>query len=536
MHLLLRARASLPGGVAAFVVFVCLAIVGFSAYTTWHAHDVAIRTARREVQNLAASLAQQAADSLEVADVALDALVEQTNSARPGSGEPAQLADAMHKAVSASPRLNSLAIVDARGKMILDSTSASVRTDVDEGDLEFFRYHRSHANLGSYVSGPLRSRTQSEWVIDVTRRINRPNGAFAGVAVAQIALDYFEATYAAVDVGPSGIITLVRDNGIVMVRKPLVESFIGRQTGNPAVFTDPLRWQSAGTNLYNSRLDGVRRLSAFRRLDHYPLVILVGVAESDYLAQWRADAWMNRVVTLSIVLLIALLGGILIAQIDERKKAEGALARLAWIDGLTGIANRRQFDDALEREWSVTLRRSTALALLMIDVDHFKDYNDRYGHQGGDEVLRTIAATITGSVRPSELGARYGGEEFAVIAPGIDLAGAFKLAERIRAAIAALALPHAGSRDGIVTVSIGVASVSPPSQLDARTLLASADRALYEAKHSGRNRTAPAEVSAGGERTAGRVARGTNNLVRELDRDPGVGEAEILPRVVGQIP
>jgi len=170
------------------------------------------------------------------------------------------------------------------------------------------------------------------------------------------------------------------------------------------------------------------------------------------------------------------------------------LARLALIDGLTGIANRRQLDDVLGREWRSARRSGSATAFLMIDVDYFKKYNDNCGHQSGDEVLKSIAATVSQNIRPRDLAARYGGEEFAVVLPETGVDGAIKVAERICTAVADLGLPHGASEYGIVTVSIGVAGIKSVVDGDVSGVIAEADQALYAAKRSGRNRCVPASA------------------------------------------
>ena len=160
-------------------------------------------------------------------------------------------------------------------------------------------------------------------------------------------------------------------------------------------------------------------------------------------------------------------------------------------DGLTGIANRRHFDVALEKEIRRAKRAAIALSLLMIDIDYFKAYNDHYGHQQGDDCLIKVAATLSSMLhRPTDLIARYGGEEFAVILPEMDAGHAIHMAEMLRQGIAALAIPHdsAGGDTRTVTVSIGVATQTAEAPVEAACLLGAADRALYVAKRSGRDR------------------------------------------------
>jgi diguanylate cyclase (GGDEF)-like protein len=177
-------------------------------------------------------------------------------------------------------------------------------------------------------------------------------------------------------------------------------------------------------------------------------------------------------------------------DMTSHKKAQTELERLANHDGLTGIFNRRGFDERLHNEWSRTSREKQPLSLIMIDVDHFKRFNDTYGHQAGDDCLKKVATALEEQTyRPSDMAARYGGEEFAMILPSIDEDGASVVASRIRESIAALAIPHSGSNGNrVVTVSVGVATVRPVLGSKAEEVIRRADEALYQAKGAGRNR------------------------------------------------
>nr|WP_314582922.1 PleD family two-component system response regulator [uncultured Pseudomonas sp.] len=168
------------------------------------------------------------------------------------------------------------------------------------------------------------------------------------------------------------------------------------------------------------------------------------------------------------------------------------LQRLMNSDGLTGLSNRRHFDEYLELEWRRAIREQTQLSLMMIDVDYFKAYNDNFGHLEGDEALRQVAKAIrASSSRPSDLPARYGGEEFALVLPNTSPGGARLLAEKLRQTVASMNIPHIAPSEGSsLTVSIGLATIVPPVGSHSRQLIQSADEGLYAAKHNGRNQVA----------------------------------------------
>ncbi len=194
---------------------------------------------------------------------------------------------------------------------------------------------------------------------------------------------------------------------------------------------------------------------------------------------------------------------VVLRDVTKRKLAEAELAqvhaelaRLATSDALTGLANRRLFDERLEQEWRRAARDVTPLSLLMLDVDHFKRFNDRYGHPDGDVCLRRVADVVASTIhRPGDLAARYGGEELVVVLPSTDRAGATLIAERLRAAIEELGIAHEGNPEGggVVTVSIGCATTVPIGHgwTNGGPLVSQADAALYQAKRAGRNLVVP---------------------------------------------
>jgi diguanylate cyclase (GGDEF)-like protein len=176
-------------------------------------------------------------------------------------------------------------------------------------------------------------------------------------------------------------------------------------------------------------------------------------------------------------------------SIIKQKRAQQILKKYSMEDGLTGLANRRRFDDVLENEWQRAMRERQPLALIMLDIDHFKAYNDIYGHQAGDEGLKRVAACLLKNVRrAADLVARYGGEEFVVVLPNTDLEGAREVADAMHRTVREMRLPHQGAPGRhFLTISAGVAAAIPCRDRTAADLLEKADQALYRAKNTGRD-------------------------------------------------
>ncbi|MBN1171469.1 MAG: diguanylate cyclase, partial [Micromonosporaceae bacterium] len=206
----------------------------------------------------------------------------------------------------------------------------------------------------------------------------------------------------------------------------------------------------------------------------------------------RLDGVMLIAGQLAVSLDNALLYASLERKVAERTQALGQanerLETLSITDALTGLANRRRLTEVLEDEWQRALQEQVSLAVAMIDIDHFKPFNDHYGHPAGDQCLRRVAATLADNVRGTDLVARYGGEEFVIVMPGVGLTIAERVAHRVRSAVAALDQPHEYSPFGFVTISVGVTAMTPAEQGSVHHLVEFADHLLYQAKRNGRNR------------------------------------------------
>ncbi|MBC3487749.1 sensor domain-containing diguanylate cyclase [Pseudomonas kermanshahensis] len=378
--------------------------------------------------------------------------------------------------------------LDKQGNVVGDSTSAIPR-QANFADTGVFKAHQHNANLGLLVGPPFKAKLgDQDWCISFSRRIPGPDGEFAGLAAGALRLSYFSELFKRLDIGDDSSINLFNTDGQLLARQPTrpQDPLIGTNYAERPNFKRILGERS-GSFTALSATHGTSRMYTFARVADLPLIVLVAHSADEVFQSWRRTAILVSVATgvlcIGILWLTLLLG----RELRRRHEAEQGLATLAATDSLTGLANRRRLDQVLRQEWARAQRNHKPLAVLMVDVDHFKAFNQRHGHAGGDHALREVAKCIEGCIRrPADLAARYGGEEFQVILPETDLAGATLLAERIRASVAALA-PFANDTRA-VTVSIGIGLYEANPQHDLASVLGAADEALYRAKANGRNR------------------------------------------------
>ncbi len=247
-------------------------------------------------------------------------------------------------------------------------------------------------------------------------------------------------------------------------------------------------------------IEACKRIKAVESLQDIPIIMVTGKADNENLElSFEAGAIDYVVKPFNKTELLVRMSSVLKLkqEMDRRKEvtkqlevANRKLKLLSSMDGLTGIANRRHFDETLEKEWRRALRAESKFSLILMDVDSFKPYNDHYGHQAGDDCLKKVAQALQAEVkRPADLVARYGGEEFVVVLPETDSMHAGILAEKLREQIESLQIPHEKSQTvPVVTCSLGVATLKPTQDLQSKSLVEEADKALYLAKRGGRNR------------------------------------------------
>ena len=483
------------------VVFVCLALLATNVWLIIDARAHAIAQAQLASTNLARAVTERMEAAVSEADHILDSLVyelERTNLS-PAELEPMQPLLVNH--VARTEQLRGLFVYDARGAWVATSVP-QWDAGWNNADRAYFIHHRDSPSASTLIGPPILSRSSGEWIVPVSRRLNGVNGEFAGVALATLSVPHLRSVLERFDVGEGAILLTVA--GRMVARNPSIDADIGKPLP-PSDVTTILATHRSGTADARSPLDGVARLVSFEHARNYPLQVSVAAGKSQVLANWRVNSALQTVWVGFLCLLLQRAGSYTRRTMAQRLQAEAGLrdardalaraneqlAALARIDELTRLPNRRYFDRRFARLFRQAQRDGNPLAVVMVDVDDFKKFNDRYGHVEGDECLRRVAAALRATVqRPEDFVARYGGEEMVLLLPHTDQLGATMVAEAARMAVAAMDIPHAAVVAGKVTISLGVAAIVPGQKDNEPALLKAADAALYEAKRKGRNQVA----------------------------------------------
>ncbi|MDW5376055.1 sensor domain-containing diguanylate cyclase [Halomonas sp. HP20-15] len=405
--------------------------------------------------------------------------------------DPARLRESLaaqpfYQRILRTPQFAGLMVTDAADEVIFTANRQPIQAWRVLAQ-PFFAAHRGGEFMR--IGEPIVQTGTQRRLIPVSQRLNGPQGAFAGVAMVMLDSDYFHDFYDAVSRNHQYRIGMFHADGTTLAMFPEPREVLpGARRDLAELFASRI----ADVTLLTSPLDGTQRIAAYRNLASFPLAVTVSRSYRQFRAELGPDRWRNGILwvifAVGTLLSVMAINGVLRAL----QGANRELDRLASTDALLGISNRRRFDDALETEWQRAQRYVQPLSLLLIDVDHFKRYNDRYGHPAGDVALQQVAGVLGEAVaRSGDLIARYGGEELAVLLPGTPEVGAMEIAQRIHRRLGQRAVAFDDSPvAGYLTVSIGVATLTPRRDNAAEELVKRADEALYRAKAAGRNRSA----------------------------------------------
>lgn len=499
----LRINLLTPPVIVVGAVLIASFMVALCAVVLYQSRSDALERARETSRNIALIAERDIERNFELYSLSLQAVIDGMRDPDVMALPPRIRGEALFDRAASASYLGSVLVLDSKGQVVLDSL-AETPPKMNFSDRRYFTVQRDNPNAGLFVSDPYRSRLRGgSPSIALSRRISRPDGSFDGVVLVAVQLAYFHDLFSGLQLGPHGSIALIGEDGVMVMRQPYDPAVPGRNISDASTFR---RFQMApeGSFTDTSTLDGERRLYYFKHLRHLPLIIMVAEGEPDIYAAWTRRALIIGCLMAVFAAAFVGLAFVLAGQLRRRMRAESELALLARIDGLTGLNNRRTLGEILDREWRRARRTRSVFSLLFVDVDRFKAYNDLYGHQAGDDALAAVARCIGENLRrPGDSAARYGGEEFLVVLPDTPPQGALAIAENIRTAISELGIEHAQSEYGRVTASIGAAAWTPDVDGDVTAVIRAADRALYDAKATGRNKVAVCEPRAALESAEG---------------------------------
>lgn len=318
-------RHSLTFRMTVFIVIVCVLLVGAEIWRSLAARNVQLQEMTAATSNLARAMAQQANDTIKAADTTLVGIVERVEYEGTNPASLERLHHLLVARVGELQQLNGLFVYDRNGKWIVDSQPTLLQS-FNNSDREYFIYHRAHPDRGPHIGAPLHSRSTGKWIIPVSRRINDANGNFAGVALATIDIDFFSQFYNSLDIGQAGAVALVFGNGIMVVRRPFEDRFVGKNITDTGLFRAHVAQGKSGTFFTTSSQDGVVRLNSFRNLQSYPLFVAAAFSRNEILAGWRTNTLWHAVGVGAIVLVLALFGFGLVRQVSLQTKTEQELA------------------------------------------------------------------------------------------------------------------------------------------------------------------------------------------------------------------
>ena len=488
-HLADRATRLIAAAGASLLV--CLTLLG--AYLCIDLRDIAWHDARRNGTNLLSVIEEGVGHSIRTYDLSLREVARLVDRPDIAALDPELRRLALFNNMLSGSGLGPLAVTDAAGTVRMTS-DPSLSPQLNLSDLPEFQTLRADPRAGLILSGPTRSRMTGNRIIRMSRRIEAPDGSFAGIVTGSIVLKHFQRLFDRMRFDHGLIINIFHRDGTLLMRAPAQASALGHSIRNSPGYR-AYQEREQGSFLGRSSLDGKLRLYAFSNLHDLPLIVTVATSVDSIRALWIYKAAIIAVLILCLNLLTVGLTILLHREVGRRAVAEAttqeanaALTVLARTDGLTGLPNRRCYDEHVAAAWARAVQSGTPLSLLIVDADHFKQFNDRFGHQRGDAVLKAVAECLRRTIPTGGACFRIGGEEFVVLLPGLDADRAREAADRVRRAVVNLQIAHAPEFGGVATVSIGVASVDPSQGGTSDALFVSADAALYAAKTAGRNR------------------------------------------------
>ncbi len=474
------------------ILFPAFAVVGLCGL--WGATYLLIRAERTHVEGAAVASVRELAETYEAQVVRavreIDLTLKGVKFAYERSGDPNVLEELKARSLLPPDMLFVVSLADGDGEIVASTRPLAVTNIADQ---HFFLNQRASELLS--VGQSIQDPATGEWLVRFARRLERADGAFAGVALLAVGADYFVSGYEAAKLGSDGVLGLLGDDGVFRARRTGDVVKYGEEVDFPSTFPGADD-EETNVRLAANPWDGLERYTGARQLYDAPLTVVIGLSRAEQLAatnlQGRRYIWRTAIGSLVLMLVVAALGRLSWKLAETRKlsvqeQVEHAkqVEYLAYHDGLTGLPNRSLFTKLLHQGILQARRHGRQLAVLFLDLDRFKHINDTLGHEAGDQLLQEVARRLRSCVRESDTAARLGGDEFVVMLPELSEATyAGSVAQKM---ISLLAKPFVLlGQEFRVTGSVGIAT-HPQDGADEQTLTKNADIAMYKAKELGKN-------------------------------------------------
>ncbi len=472
--------------VAVFSVSVVIFISMLLAYTLWLDYSSRISDSKNNARFIANLVASQTRSTIAELEKMLDGIVFELSSHRlrvePSLNE--ETGRYLKGIGSTYKNLMDVLVLDAKGAIIQWTGEGKPPIVTDRA---YARAHIDHDQSELFIGEPLLSKVhKGQWFFGISKAQRDETGRLEYIVVAIVDIRYFRSRFADIELPEDSSLVLIRKSGRLITRSPDHEKYIGTHVDEAAEI-----WKLGnleGSREVESPVDHVDRIIGFRLLEEYGIGAYSTISREVVLEGWYRLVYIAAAILAFVVVVLVLFSGdIYLVQkrvADQQRK----LANLARTDELTGLFNRRYVRKLLQAEFRRAKRYGLPLSILMLDIDHFKSVNDKYGHNCGDAVIVRVAEIMRNVSRDEAVIGRYGGEEFLVILPSTTKAESIAVAERFREAVENERI-DCGQVSIAVTISVGVASSGHEMEQDfPYSAVKKADQALYKAKDEGRNR------------------------------------------------
>ncbi len=436
-------------------------------------------------------LLEQTARIYDSADILLRATVTALEDGRfLAANDERGLYDLLNSYITGMPHIRALSVLDAEGTPMA-TTFRYPSSRPNFAHRAYFQALRDSPDKQMYIDVPVRRRSDpNQWLLNVARRLPSADGEFGGVVVVSLVPEYFSTFYDSLDLQQGSYVSLLREDSTLLMRHPAKDEMIGKVFGrNPAI--QPFlqqRLPQASLRMY-SHISKSNVLLNCRFASSHPIYICISTREDTLLSGWKQDAVAIGIISVLISMTLFGLFIMLYGQIRRREAMASELSQknqeleqLSSTDHLTGIPNRHSTEDRIQELVSKAVRHDRPFSLILIDIDNFKAINDTHGHAAGDRVLQEFGTILTERIRASDTAGRWGGEEFLIVCDESDIKGAGQLAETLRQYIERYRFNHGSP----LTASFGVTQYQTGE--DSREMFSRADKLLYAAKNTGRNR------------------------------------------------